>query len=460
MFPQEQSGKMLKTAKTSRLARIGNAFFYLTFFCMILFQSVQPGLVGAVNPPNESPKLVPAFFLKWPDQGSPYAILVDKSEQKVFLYHKDNPFRPLKIYPASTGENDGPKSKLNDRKTPEGVYFFTDIFEDRELAPIYGTRAFPIDYPNPIDKTEGRSGYGIWFHGLDRPLKPTDTNGCIALENPNIDDLASYVTLDETPVIISDRVKMVPLEERNKKAHEFEQLIEDWRSAWERKEIDRYMSFYTTRFVSGNKTWKQYRDYKARLARNYKNIEVRINNLRLVRNDGLVVATFDQDYITERLRSSGKKKLYLQQNSEQWKITREVFTPADKKRLTPPKAPRFDPREIRNLIYAWKEAWEKEELKTYISYYDPSFRSRGMDLVAWKKHREKLNDKYHSIQVDIQDLIIVPGPGRTVKISFKQDYLADEYRDYGIKKMTLVKKGEHWKIKNEEWAPLDRISRP
>ena len=451
---------MMKTTRSFHFTGFGNPLFYLTFLCTILFQTGQPSHVRAVTSPEESPNLVPAFFLKWPEQGSPYAILVDKSEQKVFLYRKDNPYQPLKTYPATTGENEGPKSKLNDRRTPEGVYFFTDSFEDKELAPIYGVRAFPLDYPNPIDKIEGRDGYGIWLHGLDRPLKPTDTNGCIALENQNIDDLAPYITLEETPIIISNRVKMIPIEEMKKEAHEFEQLIEDWRSAWERKEIDRYMSFYTTRFVSGNKTWKQYRDYKARLARNYKNIEVRINNLRLVRNDGLVVATFDQDYITERLRSSGKKKLYLQKNSKDWKITREVFTLADKKRFTPPKAPPFNPREIKDLIYAWKEAWEKEELKAYIAYYDPSFRSRGMNLTAWKKHREELNDKYRSIQVNIQDLIIVPGPGQTVKVSFKQDYLADEYHDFGLKKMNLVKKGEHWKIRNEEWAPLDRISRP
>ena len=450
----------MKTVKPSPLIRIGYPFFYLTFFCMILLQSGRPDLVKAATSPGESPTLVPAFFLKWPEQGSPYAVLVDKSEQRVFLYRKDNPYQPLKTYPATTGENDGPKSKLNDRKTPEGVYFFTGSFEDRELAPVYGVRAFPIDYPNPIDKIEGRDGYGIWLHGLDRPLKPTDTNGCIALENQNINDLASYITIDETPIIISERVKMIPLEEMKKEAQEFEQLIEDWREAWEGKEIDRYMSYYTKRFVSGNKDWKQYRSYKARLAKNYKKIKVKIDNLRLVRNDGLVVATFDQDYITERLRSHGKKRLYLQRNSKQWKITREVFTLADKKRVTPPKAPPFNPREIKDLIYAWKEAWEREELKSYIAFYDSSFRSRGMNLVAWEKHREKLNDKYRSIQVDIQDLIVVRGPGQTAKVSFTQDYSADDYHDYGLKKMNLVKKGELWKIKNEEWVPLDRTSRP
>ena len=451
---------MMRIEKKFPLTRIKTPLFYLTFLSMMLFHLGQPSQVRPMQSSEKSPKLVPAFLLKWPEQGSPYAVLVDKSKQEVLLYHRDNPFQPLKTYPASTGENDGPKAKMNDRKTPEGIYFFSDSFVDRELAPIYGVRAFPIDYPNPIDKTKGKGGYGIWFHGLNKPLKPTDTNGCIALDNPNIDELASYITIDETPIIISQQVTMVDYEDMKKEARELEGIIENWRKAWAGKEIDRYMSFYTASFASENKNREQYRVYKARLARTYKRIEVKINNLRLVRNDGLVVATFDQDYLTERLRSRGKKKLYLEQNSKQWKITREVFTSVEKKWLYPPKPPLFNPQEIRDLIYAWKAAWEQEDLKTYIAFYDSNFRSRGMDLKAWKKHRDSLNGKYHTIQVDVQDLIIVPGQSDMVKVSFKQNYQADGYHDFGLKKMKLIKKGKHWKIKSEEWLPMDRKSRP
>ena len=429
---------------------------FMIFGSMILFQLGQPSLLKSAPSPEGDLKRVPAFLLKWPKQGSPYAILVDKSKQKVLVYHRDNPFKPLKTYPASTGENDGPKRKMNDRKTPEGIYFFTDSFVDRELAPIYGVRAFPIDYPNPIDKTEGKGGYGIWFHGLDKPLKPTDTNGCIAMDNPDINDLASYIKLDDTPVIISQEIEMVDYEEMKIESLVLEQIIENWRKAWARKEIDRYMSFYTTRFVSGARNWKQYRAYKSRLARSYKNIDVNIDNLRIVKTDGLVVATFDQDYITERLRSHGKKKLYLQQNSKQWKITREMFTLVKREKLTPPKAPLFNPQEIRDLVYAWKAAWENKDLDTYMSVYDRSFRSRGMNVKAWRKHRARLNKKYSTIQVDVQDLIIVRGSNNTAKVSFKQDYQADEYHDFGLKKINLVKKGKYWKIKSEEWLPLDQ----
>ncbi len=125
----------------------------------------DPLLASTVKPQG----LVPSVLLRWPCSGSPYALIVDKSEQKIFVYHHDNIFVPERAFHCSTGENDGPKTQKNDKKTPEGIYFFTNAYEKEALAPIYGVRAFPINYPNRIDKKEGKHGYGIWFHGTIRP---------------------------------------------------------------------------------------------------------------------------------------------------------------------------------------------------------------------------------------------------------------------------------------------------
>ncbi|MDY7035748.1 MAG: L,D-transpeptidase family protein, partial [Thermodesulfobacteriota bacterium] len=235
---------------------------------------------------------IPSSLLTWPDK-SPYVILVDKSKQKVLLYQMDNPYSPLKVYRCSTGEKNGPKSKKNDRKTPEGVYFFTHSYVKRELSPIYGIRAFTIDYPNQLDTKEGRHGYGIWFHGSNKPLKPFDSNGCIVMDNLDIDELASYVKLNDTPVIINPKVEMVHPKKLKQEARELEQIIERWRTAWENKEIGRYMSFYSPLFSSGGKSWRKWRKYKYRLAKKYKSIDVKIDNLGLFKNNGTVLAKFD-----------------------------------------------------------------------------------------------------------------------------------------------------------------------
>jgi hypothetical protein len=81
-----------------------------------------------------------------------------------------------------------------------------------------------------------------------------------------------------------------------------------------------------------------------------------------------------------------------------------------------------------------------------------------MDFKAWKKHREKLNQKYRSIAVGISHLKIEQASPAMASVSFTQKYEADDYEDEGVKSLLLVKKGKDWKIKEEEWKPLDQES--
>jgi hypothetical protein len=82
-----------------------------------------------------------------------------------------------------------------------------------------------------------------------------------------------------------------------------------------------------------------------------------------------------------------------------------------------------------------------------------------MDLKAWKKHRNRLNKKYRSVKIDLSDLRIVKVSNTSASVRFKQHYLADGYKDVGIKKIHLQKKGKRWQIKKEEWLPLGGKSR-
>jgi murein L,D-transpeptidase YafK len=451
---------VMKWRKLPYLMKGNPSSLLLVVVFSLIIQLTHPAFAKRGSPPNVKPGLVPAAIIKWPDKGSDYAILVDKSQQKVMVYHRDNLLKPLKVYSASTGENGGPKYRTNDRKTPEGIYFFTRAFAQRELAPIYGARAFAIDYPSPIDKKRGKRGYGIWFHGTNKSLKPRDTRGCVALDNPNINDLANYIRLHDTPVIISEKIEMIRREALEKEKRGLIKVIEGWRKAWEDEEIDRYMSFYSPKFTSGGKGWRQIRTYKANLAKRYKDIKVEIQNLRLFKNDGVVMAKFNQKYETDVFRSMGEKRLYLKQNSLEWKITGEFFRLAKKERVFPKKTIPTPSEDIRGFISSWKMAWEGKDLNTYISYYDAQFRSRGMDLRAWRKHREKLNRKYRSVKIGISDLKIVSVSNRKAKVRFKQRYQADQYTDFGLKDLIVIKRGPNWKIKAEQWRPLNGKRNP
>jgi len=428
--------------------------FWLVFLILFLFSSTL--FADKVKQPIHAKRLIPACLLAW-EKGADYAVLVDKSRQKVLVYNRNDLFNPYKVFDCSTGENGGPKNRKNDRKTPEGIYFFTDSVDDKYLTPIYGSHALPISYPNIIDKKERKGGYGIWFHGTNKDLKPNDTNGCIAMDNDDIKELSEIITLFETPVIIGSSLELVSEDKLQNKRSELTDIIEKWRSSWEEKNIDGYMSFYNKKFTSGWRDWPKWKDYKARLAKKYNYIDVEVNDLSLIHHNGVIVASFDQRYRTPSLDSFGIKRLYLTQNSTQWKIMGETFRGKDRAKLAEKKQSPFNEQEIKDFISTWKDAWEKKELLAYISCYDKDFKSRDMNLQDWKRHRSRLNQKYGTVRVAIKDLKIKSlSSGKIVRITFTQDYEADGYRDRGKKEIQLIRKGTDWKIKKEDWTPIKR----
>jgi murein L,D-transpeptidase YafK len=342
------------------------------FFPFLLIHISIPSLSSAAKLEGEtSHGLVPAGLLKWPEKGSEYAIIVDKSSEKVFVYKRDKLFEPVRTFNCSTGENDGPKSIKGDRKTPEGIYFFTHTIEKKDLAPRYGSLAIPLNYPNLVDRREGRCGYGIWFHGTNKPLKPHDTNGCIALENGDIDELASYITLNDTPALIYSTMEMADSEAVEKEVHALTDLIERWRIAWEEKDIDTYSSFYSSRFSSGGKDWAEWKEHKRSLAKKYSSIDVGVENLRILKNGGLIVAAFRQKYAAGGFRIVGDKTLFLQKNSDEWKILGETFrsppitraAAVQKRAVSSAEEESLSITEqINALTASWKKACEKKQL--------------------------------------------------------------------------------------------------
>ncbi len=138
-------------------------------------------------------------------------IIVDKSAHRLYLYDGLSLVKSVRI---TTGKKRGDKLVEDDLKTPEGIYFLTEFLEDEDLPAKYGTRAIVLDYPNPVDKFHGKTGYGIWVHGTDDPPRlerPYDSRGCVVMLNHDVDDLSERIILHKTPVVIVKEMKTVAL---------------------------------------------------------------------------------------------------------------------------------------------------------------------------------------------------------------------------------------------------------
>jgi len=405
--------------------------------------------------------LVPDSLLHFSPKSPQYLLLVEKSTQKAYLYRSRNVDHPVKVYSCSTGENKGPKFDKDDKRTPEGVYFITNSFKEKELAPIYGVAAFPIDYPSPMDRKLGRRGYGIWLHGTNQTLKPWDTNGCIVFSNQDIIELSAYLGERHTPIIITQRINFIDKKELQRERAELKRSIMDWLEAWREGRIDLYMSFYRKEFTAAGKNWHQWRAHKRRLSEKYGKIDIEIDNLQILKENGIALAKFNQVYKASGFFSVGEKRLYLQKKSPEWKIMDEFFK--KKKELTREVPSRLRREEefltIKRLVSNWQKAWQEKDLQRYMAIYSEDFFSLGLDRKGWKRHKSEINKRYGQIRVTISNLRIKLLSSERATVYFDQEYSSDRYHDKGKKTIKLIKRDGKWKIKREIWAPIARGKR-
>lgn len=273
-----------------------------------------------------APNLLPRQLLQMaPDQR--YALLADASRARLYVFENtEGAPRLIRDFYMTLGRNGIEKQVEGDKRTPMGVYTISDQIPRSRLTDFYGAGAFPLNYPNEWDQTLGRTGHGIWLHGVpsdtySRPPRASD--GCVVVTNPDFSDIAQYIQVGITPVLIVDRTDWVDLATWEAQRKALLDKIESWRADWENRQPDAFLSHYSTRFLDGEgKSWAESK------RRNIGNkdwikLELSAMGIYLYPTGDLAVITFRQDYDSNTYRSSAFKKLYLTLENGQWQIALE-----------------------------------------------------------------------------------------------------------------------------------------
>lgn len=283
---------------------------------------------------REKPRdnFVPRYLLQMqPDQR--HAVVVDTKRSRLYLYENDqkNGGRPRFVadYYITQGKLGAEKLAEGDKKTPIGVYHVTANLPRQKLTDLYGTGAFPLNYPNEWDKQQGRGGSGIWLHGTPsdtfaRPPRASD--GCVVLTNPDLEAVAKNLQVGLTPVIISNSVEWLSLDDWNKERNELNKAIEAWRNDWESRDTERFLKHYSKRFHAADQNYEQFATQKKQVNAGKAWIKVKVDNLSVFRNPGkeeMVVVTFEQDYRSNNLSNQMRKRQYWLREEGRWKIVYE-----------------------------------------------------------------------------------------------------------------------------------------
>lgn len=264
------------------------------------------------------------------------ALLVDKRANRLYVFSRlasGELFEEVTDYYITSGKLNGDKSETGDLRTPEGVYFVTSWIDPNKLPSKYGVGAFPVNYPNELDKRRGKTGYGIWLHGTDKGYysrPPRDSEGCVVLTNIDFNTLKKDIKPGLTPVVITDKVEWIDRDVWNQERKTIFQTVEQWRNDWESMNVNKYLSHYGQEFWSSSHNLKTWSARKRLLAKNKTFQSVKLSDMSVLvypksieNKKQIAVVRLHQDYKSNNFKSEMYKRLYLTKTDDDWKILYE-----------------------------------------------------------------------------------------------------------------------------------------
>jgi murein L,D-transpeptidase YafK len=277
----------------------------------------------------------------------PRAILVDKKRQRLILYTYNGHWRETAQWPCSTGRNEGPKQVEGDGKTPEGIYHATRNVTQPYIAARYGSRALPLDYPSWIDRRRRRGGSAIWLHGTDRPLVANNSNGCVVLQNEHIDQVAQYIELRQTPIIIVGRLTWWTEQKAQSTARKILSAVEQWQTAMMQGSYIQFSRWYSTDSRPGMRWWQRW----CRQRKTHAGIATRpvsiMRKRSLYRSNDAFVMTFDHLLAVQSQEVRvGQRKLYLNLDNGRVRIVGDSYQHNSVQKKDP-------------LFAAWQKLWKR-----------------------------------------------------------------------------------------------------
>lgn len=270
------------------------------------------------------PGAVPRQFVMLP-ASTKHAIAVDAARSRLYLFeHRSGRLALLASHYVSIGRAGVDKRVEGDQRTPLGVYFITSKLSDKQLKDFYGAGALPLNYPNEYDRRIGRTGSGIWLHGVPSESyarAPRETDGCVVLANDDLRRIMSIVRARQTPVVIVERIDWVAPDSLDGERRQVLALLEGWRGV--RWDPSRAVDFYATSLGDDDKAQPS----RVSPERLFKTSRPRPTQLKevsiLAWHDGrdLLVVTFGE--VPQGARSGAVLRQYWADDGNGWKIVHE-----------------------------------------------------------------------------------------------------------------------------------------
>lgn len=177
-----------------------------------------------------------------------HAIAVDTTRSRLYLFsHGPQGLSLERDFYVSLGKQGVGKYTEGDRRTPLGVYWISAALPKHQLDERFGNGALRFNYPNAADKMHGRTGSGLFLHGVPSEVlnhEPWATDGCVAMSNADIEQLLRTLDVSATPIVITQSLRWVSPDELRQAAAEFSPAWQAWSQARREPAADAAAGWY------------------------------------------------------------------------------------------------------------------------------------------------------------------------------------------------------------------------
>ncbi|MDA7418180.1 L,D-transpeptidase family protein [Xenophilus arseniciresistens] len=272
---------------------------------------------------------IPSQLLAVP-KASRYALAIDVSRSRLYvLRNTEQGLVQEQDFYVSIGKSGAGKEVEGDARTPLGVYHITSNLSPRGLRDFYGAGALPINYPNPFDQRLGRTGSGIWLHGVppDQYARaPLATDGCVVLADNDLRQLIRITDIGATVVVIARQLDWVPSAKAQAQVQPLREQVLAWRDARARGDLARWESFYMPDAVRSGRLARQRPSLRDEMAQVQGKAPVELKDLSVLRwkdQQELMVVSFGE--VAQGARTGATRRQYWLLAGKAWKIFHEEW---------------------------------------------------------------------------------------------------------------------------------------
>jgi murein L,D-transpeptidase YafK len=266
---------------------------------------------------EEAKPQVPAAFVSLNPQTETFYLILDKTSVKLNLYNSSGFL--VKSYACSSADS---AKGLTDKAIPSGIYFITEKKENKTEE--YTLFDFKLNFPNVVDEDTSVSNLYLRSESSDS-LAKAETD--IVIPAVDLLELQNYIEIVKTPIIIYDKMEMVPEGAKAGEGADIKSFLSQWAKYFNEKDLTNYGFCYSDSFryrKGGKSEWLKERE---KFFKRNTHIAIEIDKLMIIACEKYDIALFDQLSAIDGVKDKGFKRLYLSKKEDKWEIRAEEYFP-------------------------------------------------------------------------------------------------------------------------------------